>query len=202
VYCGLILLAILTSAYLCRRIPGEIVHHFKLARLERECVANPLPEGIIVYDSQKPQTAITSVYSAKLHFLEMQGFPYHIRPALGETGATIFVGELKRPDGTTRLVDIEARVSGPSVSVPLLTIRSFSFDPRLIWQDELVCTGPDVATAGRLPMPKVVIHSATRDPNDPSHISFHYQVDTQQYLVDGYLTEARFTLKQREQPLP
>jgi hypothetical protein len=102
-------------------------------------------------------------------------------PGLRSAG-TIFLHELKKPDGERRLVALDLE----SESAGLLSVVY----PRVFIPGTLLRSPAEAKAASNrclIEMPSATLFSAVPDPADPTHFTFKAQLNSLQITYDGWL---------------
>ena len=200
IYRWLIVIAVLFAAWRLWDSRAQITRSVKIAWLKRQCIKHPIPEEVVVYSSDNPNGAVHSTeWDAFSAFVNLGTNTRLVRP---DQKSTIFLGELRAGDGTRCLVEVEgvyhfetgniatvtffANYHGGNISGNYVNGQSYTREKISKEKDPL--------------KPDVIVTSATRDPNDRSHVIFHIRAFGVAHQVDVRSHRRIFSLDLSDEP--
>jgi hypothetical protein len=195
-YRWFIWIAVAIALFMCRAWPLAVWHHVRLLYLQTQCINNPIPAGSIAYSSGTPVVSVVSPQWAAFAAAD----PNCYFSLSNKSTATVFVGRLQATNGIRRLVVVEAKPNWKPKGFSEVMIFTHTIElGATIPLRENVQPGGGATCNAALgwpgTMPDIVVHSATLDPNDPSHLNFDCRLFQEDYIVDGYLgNDGLFTL--------
>jgi hypothetical protein len=172
----------------------------RLLHYQRRCLTHVDSPGTLAFDGgsgiRKPNADWERFYAL-------------FSPPGGIHGPTVFVHELRRPDGGKRLVVVEAEL--PASSMPNQVLPLFApplrFDSTVIvrgglWeQPQLRSNGSWFTPYGFLDRPGFHLHAGQIDPANPSHFTIAFDYPDHSGTIDGWLQPNDSILFERRGPL-
>lgn len=177
-------------------------NHARLLYYQHRCFTRVEPSSAIVFD-ESSSTLKTDA--------DWERFYAIFSPPGGKHDATVFIRELRRPDGSTRLVVVEASPglsSMPDHLVTLLFAPPIRFDstvisPGGILQQPQLCSNTSWLTPfGFVNMTKFRLYAGQVDPTNPSHFTIAFDYPDHSGTIDGWLQPNDSILFELRDPLP
>jgi hypothetical protein len=197
----LVIIAVLIGLVLSVEVASKMLDNFQLQRQVRQCIAHPMPQGVLIYTSDNPAATIDSPQELAMEQTELKikGGPmrYSMDPAINSasmTWATVFMGELQTRGGRRSFVHIEAGMTADARGNTRIQLEARFISP----DGTMGSCSSDMSYSDEKLRPAVMLYSATRDPDDPSHISFRYCTFSETHEVDSYLNAMGFNWTDRK----
>jgi hypothetical protein len=174
--------------------------HARLMHYQRRCLSHVEAPGTVVFDAATSTRKINS---------DWERFYALFSPPGGKHGATVFVHELSRPDGGTRLVVVEADLPVSAMPRQLfllfspLRLDSTVIAPGgLLEQPQLRSNGSWLTPFGFSDPTGLYLHAGQIDPANPSHFTIAFDYPDHSGTIDGWLQPNDSILFELRDPLP
>ncbi len=174
-------LAIVASVLLNSIFLPMIWRNARMIYWQRQCMTYQPPAGQVVYDSQSKTSVVPEAWGKFCRLIHSNG------PL---SNGTVFLHELKNPQGQSRLVvmdlvPIRFNASGFDVTASVYSVGTLSH--------RAVELGPLRLTTGRRLIggdsTRMQAFAGSADPTDPTHFSIRFTEDGKDQMYDGWLTQ-------------
>jgi hypothetical protein len=174
-------------------------NHARLLHYQRRCLTHVEVPGTIVFDAANLTRKINA---------DWERFYALFSPPGGKHGATVFLHELRRPDGVTRLVAVEADL--PASAMPrqlLLMFAPLRLDSTvivpggLLEQPQLQSNGSWLTPFNFSDPSGLYLHAGQIDPANPSHFTIAFDYPDHSGTIDGWLQPNDSILFELRDPL-
>jgi hypothetical protein len=199
------LIAVPVLVFSPRWVPA-IWRHAQLLAAQRACAQYTLHPDRVVYESDHAAAAALLKKDTSYEPVQIETWPntevagrvapewrtfHRLHPAARPgTHGTVFMHELRRPDGTARLVFVDALAIAMSRMRPNILLCVRVLRPASLISPPAEVTQPPVST-----FPTSLAYSDSRlfagqiDAADPSHFTIAYVSRSQLGVIDGYLRD-------------
>jgi len=160
---------------------GPAWTHGKVLYYQHQCLTHSELPSSIVYDLNQKQPL-------KVIAKDWEQFYAAFSPPGGRFNATVFLGELRRKDGTARLVSIDVQ------SIQERILLTYPFDvhvikPATLWKQAELCSN----TSWTVPFPAELsmdrIHAGQRDNARADHFTITSEGPRGSVIIDGWLKD-------------
>jgi len=168
-------------------------NHARLLYYQHRCLTHTEPAGNVVYDRFSPSN-VGAAYPSGIVSSDWDHFYTLYSPPGGRFNATVFLGELKRNDGSPRLVSIDGRTTHKTYAI-FSFVHQFDvhvINPGGIWQQPQLRSNTNWEVPSRgSPISQDIsirkIHAGQRDSDRPDHFTIAIEDAEGPRIIDGWL---------------
>lgn len=193
-------------------------HRVSLVNAQRRCLQLQMPPKLVVFDNDPREGLALRYKDDSQYYLDSAGpvgwcsqdwmkFIALLEPPGRRPSATLYLGTRNTPAGAARLVVVTA-YPDTSAGMPTLLISTTVIEQGTVLAPARQLPGAGVTFESRqplLPNCRVRYFAGQADAADSSHFTVDYEVNSEQYVLDGYLRDddiVRLESRQLTPPAP
>jgi hypothetical protein len=174
---GILLAVLLLAGLGSVKFLGSAWDHLRLLYYQGRCLGHAEQGGRVVYDG----TAVVGKVDR-----DWERFYALFSPPGGQFSGTVFLGELKRPDGERRLVSVDL-AAGKDVNGAALSLDYQVIKPAKLWERAALCSNRWWAIPWERHGAVTRVYAGEKDPVDASHFTIAIERGGKREVIDGWL---------------